>query len=159
MTDTETAEPTTEVLRFDPQLESLVAIFHQLSDEAEMGITVNVHGTILSGNLRSATAWNKHQAAALRQAEVDPESQTPREAGIFSIFQDWAKLTQKDREEIKAAHKANPDYERPDMNYLHLSEAVVMQGPAPWPDNGTWWRVRLSDVSAWSIGRFAPRTR
>lgn len=102
----------------------------------EIGITLNLGGLLISGNLASGKKYFAGIADVFSKGVADPES------------------ADKFRESLSKAgddiYQSNRDAEEPVRipRYIHLKNARfygICNGPVPTND-GVWWRGRLSEV-------------
>lgn len=110
---------------------------------AEVGVTLNVRGAVVTGVLIGRSAWLQEQVAMLSSAGSGAEVMGQSLNSLFtSLYGDG-----QDGDDIRYA-------------FIHLKEAryVFGEGFAPSVENsGFLWRGRISEVSAWSIGSLTRR--
>ena len=113
----------------------------------ELGVTLNVGGALITGNLIGGrkyfeTLGNLMQNANFTGFEVDPEFKT----NMGTNFAMWKDLYPK-TEDIKA-----DDVPRP--SYIHLARAhiVLKNVPLTSGDGVPLWRGKLSSVDGFTIG-------
>lgn len=119
----------------DPLLAGLAATMAKI--EGSLGITLNVKGQLLDGLLVSRERW-LDELRGVEAAHGAPGSSAS--ALLDGIAGAW-----------KANEPTDDDAEDtdpPPIGYLHLLDVDVFGAPAR---SGMTWRVRLSDVSAWSL--------
>jgi hypothetical protein len=110
----------------------LLAAATQQSTVAEIGLTITVGGTVVTGTLVGRDAWFQALEAWL-------ESQAEGAGSIAGAF--------------SQAFQEDPPVDDPAMfGYLHLKDARFFVGSRMAPEEGTFWRGRISEVSGFSFG-------
>lgn len=115
-----------------------------------MGITLNVQGQIVCGDVCSGAVFFEEIAEVLRSADVtvtnvDDEEQEQTVRGAVGLLADAV---------AERAQNYGPDAPQLVTAYIHLKNAEL------WDPSGRHvgvrhWRGRLVDVSGWSLGRFS----
>lgn len=117
---------------------TLRAVVRAVEDarDVQLPITLIVGGNVVSGRIRSAAAFSEgvRSYVARGRAKEGPAAVNLLDA-VGAVFCDLD----------------------PDEDYLHLSGVRFSSGgqgtTVPEPN---WWRVRVSDVSAWMLGKLVP---
>jgi hypothetical protein len=135
-TDLEFLDPTSG----DWFLQSLVETIN--GTEAELGITLQVGGLLVSGHLVSGHRWFEAFADQIAAGIADAEG----------------------REEVRAAYASyadvyrqdDPDVEAPLPQFIHLRDAHYFgaDGSAIPSSQGVLWRGRVAQVAGFHLGRF-----
>ncbi|MDR6912930.1 hypothetical protein J2W54_004943 [Rhodococcus fascians] len=121
----------------DFMLAGLVELINR-STGTELGVTLHVRGTVLSGLMISGESYLDKQKVVLTEAGEGP-------AALAQYFDIFSSVYSQNQEDDK------PFLSPPLPAYVHLRSASVIE-------NGTTqvtfplWRGRLSEVSGWSIG-------
>lgn len=130
----------------DSVLVALQLHLNTLPPGAEIGVTLNLPGTCVSGSMVSAETWAQAVASL---ADSGPEAGTPSEVGRYlsQLAIPWS--------ESRARWEQAPDgdvgpFELP--LFIHLVGAKFLSGGALVPADGVPWRGRLSQVAGWSYG-------
>lgn len=115
----------------------------------EIGITLTVGGSIISGELTGGREYFEAVAEQVRSA-------VPGEVGeaMSDFFRKGAKVYVLAKEE---ANEVSGDLIPP--NYLHLRNAKhFAPGSEAMPSgDGMWWRGRIAEVSGFTVGSLGPR--
>ena len=139
------------IFPFDPMLEGLVALINVL-DKTEIGVTLYVHGCVISGMLISVQQHFKLLIKLLSDATMLSGTSNPEGAALFAeFFQPNLESAAKDLEEYKTSQKLPP---RP--RHIHLRHAQSFVTGLSEPLTFNLWRGRISEVDGWSIGNFGP---
>jgi hypothetical protein len=106
--------------------------------DTEIGITLFVHGTIVSGQLVSGHRFFDGYIEGMDDPEVRKAFATPGEVYIAR----------------RRALDEDPETPHPAPAYIHLRNArIFAPGQAPLPTNrGGWWRGQIESVDAWVLG-------
>ncbi|WP_405583930.1 hypothetical protein [Streptomyces sp. NBC_01092] len=126
----------------------------------ELGITVTVSGSTITGTLISNTKWFDLQAESFKTAmKVEGD-----EIGLHSLFENWSRLTREAQEEEAKVREAIEGVELPDrylraideedssVAFIHLADARIVHPQGFVPAEGAAWRGRLDEVSGWFLG-------
>ncbi len=135
--------------RPDDVLRVLVALVNDLK-EIELGVTLHVSGTIVSGVLVSYRTYWEAVGTWLRGIG-SPGAQAFGDAFTAAILGTNA---DPEAEQGDSGAEADQDKTAPPPHHIHLRDAVVWAPGADPTLPKTLWRGRLSHVSAWSIGAF-----
>lgn len=147
-------------------LNDLVALFANALD-AELGITLMVGGSILSGMLVSERVYLKAVNSLVKRLTHELDEKPPPEVidelvGVFSpdrLSEDLvAAAIDSDDPESIIAHEIEEELERGQMplRYLHLRDPILVQPGAMLHFSDSElpiMRLRLSQVDGWIIGR------
>jgi hypothetical protein len=132
----------------DQLLATLVDIVNSLPG-VELGVTLYVRGSIVSGLLISGRSYFGLLRAVLEESGDDDSK--PFVDALAEILNEVANIYPR-RPSEESADESPPDLAR--TTYIHLRAATVhVPGPNPGLEQGL-WRGRLSEVSGWSIGNF-----
>jgi hypothetical protein len=117
----------------DSTLEHLVHLATAV-DRFQPRVTLVVSGTVIHGEIVAGRAWFE---GVIRKGNEDggPGNMETLEIAF--------------REELD--FYSQPPAEDPTYGFLHLRDAVMPLGPLP--VHIGWMRLRLSEISGWSIGR------
>ncbi|WP_169948491.1 hypothetical protein [Microbispora sp. H11081] len=131
----------------DPVLRALV--FAVSMAKERMGVALAVNGTIITGQLVSP---EEYAAAVIEQIRRSHAKEAPAGSGPEGFFARIAESAKESRERHRAAALAGDfdsgsEQDLPD--YLHLVDAFA--GDRPAGGAGAAWRIRLRDVSGWSL--------
>jgi hypothetical protein len=109
---------------------------------AEIGLTLQVSGLLVSGTLVSGDRYFEGFAEAVAAAKADDKESAETHRAAFAKYGEQYKQRPED-EGIK-----------PRPLYIHLKDArFYTPGAKPLPGNkGVWWRGRISEVSAFILG-------
>lgn len=122
----------------------LLRMFVNLANTgAEIGITVTVGGAMISGQLSSGKRYFNDLADGMEKGL--------RAAGVDDVGAIPASLKE-------AAERLYPsDYDGSGTAYIHIREArYFLPGQPAIPQNGMWWRGKLSAIDAFSMGNLLP---
>lgn len=124
----------------DLQLQMLIQLLVEQSDENRVPITLNVPGALVCGYLVSASAWRTRWVERIG-------SMTGPGAEHLSFFPD--RILNAVDEVLKEEGE-----ERPDMlpRWIHLLDVRIVTGAMNTVADVPLWRGRLADVAGWSIG-------
>lgn len=147
----DTSEPATTAVN-DVSGDVVLRVLASLAQKHEdfgIGVTLSVQGSLISGILIGRDAWFSAQASLLsRSGEMG--------AAIGGALRDGVAAAEED---AIADNEANEALDL-DHYYVHLRNATIMSGSQPITSSdgpegqGTLWRVRISEVSAWTMGNF-----
>src|SRR5260221_3740907 len=116
-------------------LQKLVTIFNSVPG-AGMGITLNVGGMLISGQLASGKEYFEGIGAVIAGAE---NAQNDTGAAIANLFKSAVVVYER---------QAPDDQAREPPNYIHLKDAkFISPGQIGTPSVGVWWRGRLCEVA------------
>jgi hypothetical protein len=122
----------------DPRLESLLELWDDLEEEAgqpnALGITVLVDGVTYSGLLVPGRVWSRSLATLLRSAPENHQVRT-----VSGYFDSVSESYQQSADPAEA------------RRYLHLANVAVGL-PNDGKRTSLFMRIRVSDVSAWTVG-------
>ena len=144
--------------RVDWFLQTLVGLAN--SWNLIIGITLNVGGTLISGDLVSGRGYFEDFAKNFVDGfvagvkGVDPETVSAMEGSLKKLADMYPDRTvEKKKEEEEAEEEALHTTDRP--TYIHLRDARIYHpAGAPIPANqGVWWRGRLEAVDGFFLGR------
>ncbi|MCM3789433.1 hypothetical protein M3221_13590 [Domibacillus indicus] len=129
-------------------LDTLVYMLNQ-QEGVEIGITLNVRGTIVSGLLVGYKTFLKGKAEMFRSIQTNQEFGEVL-AGFFDTASENYEKGKTDSEE--SGKDLQP-------NFIHLKNAKFYDsnGTLPNEGEGFWWRGKLSDVSGFTLGNFSPK--
>ncbi len=107
-----------------------------VSEQAEINITLHVGGTLVSGLLVGGKAW----------FDAFGKDMAKHWAGDEELAQTFSRMG--------ALYYDQPETARPAPSYLHLKNACfVSSGDSRIPSRGgIWWRGRISEVAGFTIG-------
>ena len=111
-----------------------------------IGVTLNVKGLIISGELTSREEYFKGIIQQTKNSNGDSE--------IVKAIADSFSTMDKTIKEILSEKE-----QKPLPNFVHLKNARYFPGGNCTPSNkGVWWRGRLSEVDGFHIGNLVPQT-
>lgn len=116
----------------DPALQLFANITHA-EPEIQLGVTLTVNGSVITGALIGKSAWISEQAVAYEEE-------------LGGMIRTLGRLIDDPR-----------DADRPldTYGFIHLKDAHYVSGTEFYPaqdQDGFFWRGRLADVSGWSFG-------
>ncbi|WP_454752051.1 gas vesicle accessory protein GvpU [Cupriavidus necator] len=119
----------------DWHLQTLIRLANNMG--AEMGITLMVNGTIITGTLISGKAYFEEFAA--------------------NFAAGWANQDDEARNELREmmaqpAKEYGPDNADIPISFIHLRNATVRTPTGSMPNGGILWRGRLTEVSGFFLG-------
>ncbi|HDO1312961.1 gas vesicle accessory protein GvpU [Aeromonas veronii] len=122
----------------DSDLEMLVNIVNA-SSGASIGITLNVNGSLITGYLISGKEYYDYLAAELGKQSENAFAMALSDGmnRISEVYGDNNRLA-----EMRTA-------------FIHLKNARQVMGKEFIPNNGAYWRVKLCDVSGYTLGAIA----
>lgn len=134
----------------DWYLQALVRIVN--GSEIEFPITLFVNGSLVSGQLVSGHRYfGDGLGTALKQFFNNDESEGTKSAIKHLTAAKDVYLEDKSKEVATKEGEEVP-YKRPPQ-FIHLREArVFVAGQKPIPEEGSWWRGRLSSVDGFHFG-------
>ena len=107
-------------------------------------ITLSVSGGIMTGMLISGQKYFEQIADRMERAQHSKGTN----ATVVDIVEGWRALA-RELGSLPPAEEASQD-----SDYLHIEGAKIISGAKTFPADGMLWRVRISDVSGWSIGAY-----
>lgn len=126
----------------DLLLSTLVGIVNQTPD-ATLGVTLFVHGAVVSGQIVGGAEFFEGLA---EECDAAVRRDTGEEAGpdtLAGYFRDCGRRWYGDEADLDAMA----------ITYIHLRDARVIQSNlSQVPTPGTWWRGRLTSVDGWIFG-------
>jgi hypothetical protein len=139
-TEAESVSPTSPSAEADWFLQSLVGMANEST--LEIGITLQLSGMLVSGNLVSGRQYFDGFASDFaRPFANDPETANP----IKESFRAYGEIYGQPKD-------GEPD--RPAPQFVHLKDARFFNTAGnPIPGNkGVWWRGRVCEVGGFSLG-------
>jgi hypothetical protein len=134
----------------DPYRDLMLASFANLANQAsieEMGLSLLVGGTWLTGQLVGARAWFEGLARSLDDAGAP--------GGFGDVIRMVGASVYPSESEREAAGELPEDPILP--AFLHLRDAnVIGTDGRSVPTLGGYVRVRVDEVAAWMLGRISP---
>jgi hypothetical protein len=134
----------------DPYRDLMLASFANLANQAtisELGMSLVVGGSWLTGQLIGARAWFEGLAQSLDEAGSA--------GGFGDVIRMVGAQVYPSESEREAAGAGEDDPILP--AFLHLRDAHVINGDGRGvPTRGGFVRVRVDDVAAWMLGRIGP---
>lgn len=127
----------------DKFLQRLVSIVNQTN--VGIGITLNVGGVIISGELVSVKSYFEGLAREMIYAKANLAT---KEAFQKSFEQVCA------QHETPGAETSNENQLLPMFIHLKNARPFLANGPALPSNKGIWWRSRLSAVDGFSLGQY-----
>lgn len=129
----------------------MLASFVNLANQAsigELGLSLVVGGTWLTGQLIGARAWFEGLARSLEQAGAAE--------GFSDVIRTVGASVYPSESELEAA--GMPLSDEPALpSFLHLRDAMVITAEGrSVPSTGGFVRVRVDEVAAWMLGRIGP---
>jgi len=116
----------------------------------ELGVTLTVAGGVISGTLIRGEKYFAEMSEAVRNAT----SSNLQDGTLEDVATRWASYT----EMYHRPKDADEDWLPPSATFVHLRNArFYAPGQALMPQTGVLWRGRLSAISGFFIGSFAPR--
>ncbi len=114
------------------------------TSDVEMGITLHVHGQMVTGRLISGNTYWSESAADLRASGKGPTE----------LIEAMAESMERVAEEYRATYTDSETVaEHPSMTaFLHLRNAHTLGPQGPTPTDGALWRGRLSSVDGFTFG-------
>jgi len=114
------------------------------TSDVEMGMTLHVHGQMITGRLISGATYWSESAAELRETGKGPMELLETMAESMDRVAEEYRETYTDSEAVA---------ERPSMTaFLHLRNAHTLGPQGPTPTDGALWRGRLSSVDGFTFG-------
>jgi hypothetical protein len=127
-------------LSVDPMLEMLVSSAEEL--DFSLGITLTIHGLLISGNIISLQKYLEGIAQGLESA-----------TGNQKIGQILAESIRNASQEDSETRREQGLEELPPRQYIHLSDARFRFGTSVVPpETGVYWRGRLDEVDGFFLG-------
>ena len=127
----------------------ILASFIKPNEKNEMGITLNVHGTIVSGMMIGMKPFYEKFGKSLVESVKDPTSDDPNVSKkaltvIFDDIQEQAALEQQSENGIE-------------FNHIFLRNAKIYNGAQVIPGAGTmFWVGKLESVDGFFLGMIHP---
>ena len=121
----------------------------RLADEQglEVGITVYIGGTVVSGMLVSGQEYLEASALRLQSAEGPPETK----AALDRFFR-----AQRDQQYASSGAASTEGEDPPPVGYLHLRGARPFDAKGPYLEEGVWWRGRIDRIDGFNFGVIRP---
>ena len=122
----------------------------RLADEQglEVGITVYIGGTVVSGMLVSGQEFLEASALRLRSVEGPPETK----ATLEHFFR-----SQRDQQYASSGAASTEGEDVPPVGYLHLRGARPFDANGPYLQEGVWWRGRIDQIDGFNFGVIRPQ--
>jgi hypothetical protein len=130
----------------DTLLEELV----RLADRRglEVGVTIYIGGTLISGVLTSGQAFFEGAALRLQSARGPAHAKQ----ALMGFFRDH-----RDQEMPSSGEGEGVDTEGdPFVGYVHLRNARPFDASGPYLSEGVWWRGRLDRIDGFNFGLVNP---
>ena len=129
----------------DIVLQGIVAATNQV--DAEIGITLNVSGLVISGQLISSKTYFGELSKLMGLAETNSEGGSAVASAFNKFFQ-------------TLADSPNSSNETQIPEYIHLKNArSYISGDSVIPNSGALWRGQLSSVDGFFIGELSVKKR
>lgn len=136
------------IFPFDVALENL-AMYVNLLDTAEVGVTLHVKGAVVSGLMISARMFYKIIVVSLDDsADVNPDPENNGHRMFANFYRTNLDSFEKARGEYANNHKLPP---RP--HHIHMRHVETYLGGTQ-PLLQSTLRCRLTEVDAWTLGNF-----
>jgi hypothetical protein len=120
------------------------------SEKSEIDITLNVHGTIVSGKMIGMKRYYEEIGKVFIDAITDgsPENTAPSKEVITTLFDKIEPLNPK--------HLEEGEFE---FNYIFMRNAKIYSGGQVIPSTGTtYWIGKIESVDGFSLGMIQPET-
>lgn len=137
------AENTTLKTDVDNFLQSLVSIVNQTN--TSIGVTLNVGGLIIIGELVSVKSYFEGVAREMISAHADYATKDAFQQSFKQICA---------QHEPPSAEAANENKQLPVFIHLKNAKIFLASGLAIPTDKGIWWRGHLSAVDGFSLGQY-----
>ena len=112
-------------------------------DAGSLGVTLFVHGTVVSGYIVSGGQFLEAMASSVDEAVRRDTGKEPNRGGLADVFRDHS----------SKVYGPDADLENAVTTYIHLRDAQIFHpGANPIPTPGAWWRGRLASVDGWIFG-------
>lgn len=125
---------------FDLQLQMLIHVLVEQSDENRIPVTLNIPGTIIYGHMVSGSAWRTRWVERVGAMGGDGKDH-------LSFFPSQLRSA---LDEV--VPESGTDADKPMPRFIHLLDATMVTGAMNTTVEVPLWRGRLADVSGWSIG-------
>ena len=120
------------------------------TSDVEMGITLHIHGLMVTGRLVSGATYWSESAAKLRESGQGPTELVETMAESMERVAEGYRETYTDSEAVA---------EDPSLTaFLHLRNAHTLGPQGPTPTDGALWRGRLSSVDGFTFGELRGMT-
>jgi len=139
-----------EILPFDPSLERL-AMYINLLDTTEIGVTLHVKGIVVSGLLISTRSYFNLMVHGLEQAAVDAG---PPESNGASAFADFFRMSLTELERARDEYRKSEELP---LRPHHICLREVTSFTSAEQIRQSLWRGRLTEVDGWSLGHFGEK--
>lgn len=135
-------------LPFDPELMRLVRFINAI-DNVEVGVTLHVGGSVVSGMLISVAEFYRLLIKQFEDAGGVKEKATRDAAAVFTrLYRPPFDAAKREVEAARVSHTPPPS-----PHHLHLRYAQAYTSPEH-SLTMRLWRGRLVEVDGWSIGNF-----
>ena len=114
----------------------------------EVGITVYIGGTVISGMLVSGQEFLEASALRLQSVEGPPETK----ATLEHFFR-----SQRDQQYASSGAASTEGEDVPSVGYLHLRGARPFDAKGPYLEEGVWWRGRIDQIDGFNFGVIRPQ--
>jgi hypothetical protein len=114
------------------------------TSDVEMGITLHVHGQMVTGRLISGATYWAESAAELRDSGQGPMQLIETMAESMEQVAEEYRQTYTDSEAVVEDPSATA--------FLHLRNAHTLGPQGPTPTDGALWRGRLASVDGFTFG-------
>ena len=120
------------------------------TSDVEMGITLHVHGQMITGRLISGATYWAESAADLRAGGQGPTE----------LLEAMAESMEQVADEYRRMYAEDAtDGDDPAMAaFLHLRNAHTLGPQGPTPTDGAFWRGRLSSIDGFTFGELRGMT-
>lgn len=109
------------------------------SDDFEVGITLNVHGTIVSGIMISARRYYETMGKQLSEANKGRGNNEIKES-----FDQMANVASRD--------------DGKKYNFIYLKDAKFMTGQQLTPDGSSYWIGKIESIDGFIFGNLSPQS-
>ena len=118
------------------------------SSDLQVGLTVYIGGTVVSGMLVSGREYFEGSALRLQSAEGPPEAQ----ATLEHFFR-----AQMEQAYPSSGSASTNGEEVAPVGYLHLRGARPFDANGPYLSEGVWWRGRIDKIDGFNFGVIRPK--
>lgn len=126
----------------DAILYTLISLVNNEEYGVELGVTVSVKGTVISGLL---VGYDKYLKGIEETFNI-PGNEAAQSIGkVFGLLSE--QLHEDTDEQENEEDKSEPQF-------IHLKDAIIFNSNLPINSQGVWWRGKLSSIDGFSFGNF-----
>lgn len=124
---------------------TLTALREVAESGSSVPVTLSISGSVVTGMLISGQRYFEQIADRMERAQPSKGANEK----VVEIVDGWRMLAKE-----LASLTPHSEQARAAGDHLHVEGAKLISGARTFPAEGMLWRIRVSDVSGWSIGAY-----